>query len=298
MSEIRKALVVPTIRETRIKEDNPTRTFDLKVEQHYSWQEIVESVGDAAWIFSRRDSAIRSFGFLAAYKNGADFILTLDDDCYPYNNESIIRKHIEAIVGHTRWSSSIPDMRTRGMPYRNKGHLSTVVANMGYWSGVPDLDSIQSISNPIRNFTPPTGNRLIPNGQYVPVCGMNLCFRREATPLMYFPLMGEGQPYRRFDDIWCGIIFKKIIDHLRWHLSVGQPFVEHIRASDDFVNLVNEAPGIKANETFWEEIDSIKLTGSTPYDCMLEVGEQLSYNKNEYIAKVGLAILTWISLFE
>jgi reversibly glycosylated polypeptide / UDP-arabinopyranose mutase len=149
MSEIRKCLVIPTIRERCAREffstwrengdwdqvilieDNPTRTFDVGIEQHYSWEDIKECIGDKAWIFSKRDSAIRCFGYLAAYKNGADYILTLDDDCYPHDNRPIFRQHIQIIEGYPRWTTSVPEMRTRGVPYRNKGHLSTVMANMG-----------------------------------------------------------------------------------------------------------------------------------------------------------------------
>jgi reversibly glycosylated polypeptide / UDP-arabinopyranose mutase len=313
--EVRKFLVIPSIRERCIKdffhawrkigdwdqvvvvEDQPERTFDLGIEQHYSWKEISECLGDKAWIFSKRDSAIRCFGYLAAYQNGADYILTLDDDCYPKGDSPVFRKHIQAMQSFSRWTTSVPNLRTRGIPYRNKGYLGTVVANMGFWSRVPDLDAIQALSSPIRDFMPPSGNHLIPNGQYFPMCGMNLCFVREAAPLMYFPLMGDGQPYRRFDDIWAGVIAKKVIDYLRWHISVGDPSIEHIRASNDFENLIKEAPGVKANEEFWEYIDQIKLNGQTPSECMKEIGEVLCKNKDEYISRLGKAILTWVSLF-
>jgi len=41
--------------------------------------------------------------------------------------------------------------------------------------------------------------------------------------------MGEGQPYRRFDDIWFGVIAKRICDHLGWSIAVGDPHVHHGR---------------------------------------------------------------------
>ena len=53
---------------------------------------------------------------------------------------------------------------------------------------------------------------------------MSLAFRIEALPLMYLPLMGEGQPYDRFDNIWGGVIAKRVCDHLGWlrFQSAGQ----------------------------------------------------------------------------
>jgi hypothetical protein len=100
-------LVVPSIRAANLKdfleqtgaeyvfdqvivvEDNPTRTFDLgdtgaRDITHYSWAEIDADLKKDAWIISRRDSAIRSYGFQGAYRIGCrDFIYTLDDDCLP-----------------------------------------------------------------------------------------------------------------------------------------------------------------------------------------------------------------------
>ena len=314
-----KILVVPSIRESSIKsfldawktvgdwdevilvEDNPNPTFDVEGVHHFSWKDIESSLGKDQWVISRRDSAIRSFGFLKAYAMGADYILTLDDDCYPYDDKPIFKSHIDRMLDAPKWVESIPGMRTRGLPYLNKGKMTTVVANMGLWSKIPDLDSVQSLNDLEAatggNFIPPTGSRIIPAGQYFPLCGMNFAFSRSVTPLAYFPLMGMNSPYGRFDDIWFGVIFKKIIDHLGLHVSVGDPFVEHQRASNIMVNLVKEAPGIAVNEWFWNKIDAVKLVSTTPVSCMKEIGVAIQDDDHEYISRLGQAICVWSSLF-
>lgn len=289
-----------------VVEDGPRRTFGVSevVSGHYSWTEIEKACGADAWIFSRRDSAIRSFGFLAAWHAGAEYVLTLDDDCYPCEDgpTDFFGAHLEALASHRRWVSSVPGMRVRGLPYANGGRMGGVVANVGLWRGNPDLDSISSLALMGEGVCPayalPHQNWLVPRGQYVPMCGMNLCFRREALPLMYFPLMGEGQPFRRFDDIWAGVIAKRVMDHLGWSLSVGGPFVEHKRASDPFVNLTKEAPGIAANEDFWEFIDGIRLTEHTAAGCVAEAGQALERGRDEYRSKLGRALQTWVRLLE
>lgn len=318
---MKKTLVVPSIREecfadfqkawhnlgdwdeVILVEDNPERTFKTSGNIfHYSWKEIQSLTNKDSWIFSKRDSAIRSFGFLMALNCQADYILTLDDDCYPRGEEPIFESHIKAMESFKKWAPSIDGIRTRGLPYKNKGKLESVVANMGLWTGYPDLDAPHSLADPDLasngqfhpRCIPP--NRLIPSGQYVPLCGMNFCFKREVAPLAYFPLMGEGQPYSRFDDIWFGIIFKKIIDHLGLSLSVGEPFVSHEKASNVFTNLKKEAPGIEANETFWEIIDKVILTKSNPKECMIEMGNSIS-NHDYYIQALGKAMITWANLF-
>lgn len=299
-----------------IVEDNPTNTFDLGMYKenvtHIAWDYIDSDLGDKSWIISHRDSAIRSYGFYYAWKLGADYIFTLDDDCYPLNHQmtfdgphyakQFIAKHIQAMDHFTRWKGSVHGWRTRGIPYKNQGVLG-VALNVGWWKINPDLDAVQTISGHGEEwdgFSNYRNHEIIPNGQYFPMCGMNLCFKREVAPLMYFPLMGEGYPYKRLDDIWCGIIMKKVCDHLRWNVSVGEPFIDHIKASDPFVNLVKEAPGIAANEKFWEAIDAITFTpsASTPVECMIQIGGALICKSDEYMQKLGKAIQSWSSLFQ
>jgi reversibly glycosylated polypeptide/UDP-arabinopyranose mutase len=313
------ALVIPTIRETSIQsflkawsnqlnffghiivvEDNPECSFELHRDEyslvmndigHYSWKEISADLGDDAWIFSRRDSAIRSYGFLKAYEVGSDYIYTLDDDCLPLN-KTFFEEHIYNLERTPRWIPSVPGHRTRGMPYYNLGVADDVVMSVGLWENVSDYDAIQTLSGTpyIKDF-PET--RVMPTGQYFPICGMNLCFRRAILPLLYFPLMGEGYPYRRFDDIWMGVICKKICDHLGLMITCGRPNVYHSKASDTFVNLVKEAPGIAFNEKFWEIVERVTLHGHDPLSCMEEVGFAFNHHQDAYINKLGIGIRTW-----
>lgn len=312
---MKHALVVPTIRETSILEflnawdgldweiivveDNPEKSFRLiDVEHHYSWSEIDELLGDKSWIISRRDSAIRSFGFYIAYLMGAEHIFTLDDDCLP-RSKSFIEEHKRAIEEAPLWIDSVPGYRTRGFPYEDVGLNTKVVMNMGLWHGVPDYDAVQQLSGVApKRITLPQGHRLIPANQYFPMCGMNVCFKREAAPLMYFPLQGKGWPYRRFDDIWCGVIMKKICDHLGLQVSIGPPHILHSKASNVYKNLEKEAPGIGFHDTFWKTINSISLNETTPIGCMAQLGQNLlNVSANEYMWEVGRALVEWASLF-
>lgn len=311
-------LVVPTIREQCILEflnswdgadwhvvivqdtPEPFSLFGggLYSHQQYCWKDIDQELKENGWIISRHDTAIKSYGFWKAYQMGADYIFVMDDDCLPIGPvDQHIKRHLENLNGVARWTPSVPGQRTRGLPYKNQGNLQNVVLSVGLWEGVPDFDSVYTLGANPSGIELPQHDRIIPQGQYFPMCGMNLCFKREITPLMYFPLMGDGQPYRRFDDIWCGIITKKVCDHLGYHITVGRPFVFHKKASNVFTNLAKEAPGIGANETFWETIDRISLTGSNPVECMLEIGLALRSNDDRYLSKLGEAISTWTALF-
>ena len=263
---------------------------------HFSHKEIAEVLGEDAWIISKKDSACRCFGFLWAWWNGADRVITLDDDCYPLPGcENFAEMHGDAMI-HPQWVPSVPGMDTRGMPYYQRGMVLNVMANVGLWTENPDLDAPQTlVHGNMAGYVPPPGNRIVPAGQFAPLCGMNLCIQRQALPLFFFPLMGDGQPYRRMDDIWSGIIAKHCMDHLGWRLSVGEPFVKHCRASDPMANLVKEAPGIAANETFWQTIAEIDLTAADAIGCMEEIGQGL-LEESGYLRNLGNALKVWAKL--
>lgn len=313
------ALVVPTIRESSINEfleiwqsihgatwdhiviveDNPNKTFDLwsaTDKLHLSWEDIENDLGENSWIISRRDSAIRSYGFWKAWQLGADIIYTLDDDCFPAKGHDFVKQHLHNLTNTSKWCESVLGYRTRGLPYHNMGTMDNVMFSMGFWEGVPDLDAIHMLTDHLGKPQFPK-TRVMPRGQYFPFCGMNFAFKREVAPLTYFPLMGRDSPYGRFDDIWFGVICKKICDHLDFAITVGEPHIHHSKASNAFVNLVKEAPGIKANETFWESVDIIGLRASTPADCMCEIGVALMENSDQYLAKIGKALTVWSGLF-
>jgi len=328
-----KTLVIPSVREhclfdflkswhtcgdwdnIIVIEDNPERTFNINPGpagnncvrpwnlEHYSWKEIENRLGENSWIISRRDSAIRCFGFLMAYESGADYIFTLDDDCWP-GEERFCEGHIKNLKNTPQWTESIPETRTRGLPYQHTGNMKNVAASMGLWTGNPDFDAIQEFGQ-LPEVKIPNQNRIVPFGQYFPFCGMNFCIIKEMAVASYFPIMGQHSPYGRFDDIWFGIIFKKVADHLGYSVSVGKPTIHHTKASNRYKNLIKEAPGISANEYFWRIIDGIPLTGKNPKDCMLEIGTYLQKDdvpykdefENDYLNNLGKAIVIWVGLF-
>jgi hypothetical protein len=263
----------------------------------FSWAEIDTMLSDPS-IISRQDSAIRSFGFWHAWASGAEIIFTLDDDCFPAG-EDFVGLHRDNLFRTPAWQSSVPGMRVRGLPYDNAGFLRNVHVSMGLWRGCPDIDSVMTLAGGQSAVSVTgTATRVMPAAQYFPLSGMNLAFRREVACLMYFPPMGRGQPYGRFDDIWCGIVVQRIFRHLGYSIVCGRPLIDHRRASNPFTNLVKEAPGIVANEHVWETIDAVELSGDDPRSCMEEMGTALGRSDDEYVARWGRAITAWCALFD
>lgn len=260
------------------------------------WAEI-DSMLPNPTIISREDSAIRSFGFWRAWAAGAQIIFTMDDDCYP-TDDDLVKMHRDNLYCTPAWTSSVPGMRVRGLPYRNSRAMHDVHVSMGLWRGSADLDAMTTLAGAdfgVSILGAPT--RVMPSHQYFPMSGMNLAFRREVACLMYFAPMGRDQPFGRFDDIWCGLVVQRICRHLGYSIVCGHPLVDHRRASDPFVNLVKEAPGVGFNERLWELIDGVPLTSAAPNGCMLEMGSSLAAQDDGYLAGWGRAITDWCGLF-
>ena len=308
------ALVVPTIRENClndfierwnliglfdhvdliIMEDNPTRTFktphvsrgDVDAVTHLCWTDIDSELGDESWVIPRRSDTVRSFAYLKAWQLGYKFVMTLDDDCYPtddadgliYDGQAFVNEHLKSLTKRSRWFNTLNKVTPRGIPYYNRGTSESIMVNHGLWTNVLDYDAPRQLVAPTKEeFS--FDSRVVPAGSYFPMCGMNVMWRAEATPLMYHLLMGQWNggkdvfgnmqsfkystapdglwrlPFDRFGDIWCGILMKRCVDLAGMGAATGMPYIRHERASNPFTNLRKEANGLEVNEKFWEYID-------------------------------------------
>jgi Reversibly glycosylated polypeptide len=294
-----EAIVIEDSPQLTIDRDEVARIAGERTVELYSWAEI-EAELPAPEIISRRDSAIRAFGFWKAWSRGAESIVTLDDDCHP-RGDGFVAAHLANLYATPRWSTTVPGLRVRGLPYRNLGRLPVAVS-VGLWDVNPDLDAVQTLANGVSDEdvrrAAEAGTRVLPAEQYFPISSMNLAVRREVACLMYYPPMGLGSPYARFDDIWCGLVLQRVCRHLRLPIVCGAPLVDHRRASDPFVNLEKEGPGIGANERAWEAVDAVELTASRPLGAMREAGRGLERAEDKYLARWGRSIGLWCDLFE
>lgn len=325
-----------------VMEDNPTRTFPMPLEAelkcritHLCWEDIEEDLGDKSWIIPRRSDTVRSYAYYVAWSMEYPFILTLDDDCYPcteadglmYDGAGFLNSHLERLQGQTKWFNTLTSVKPRGIPFYNTGRGPGAIVNHGLWTNVLDYDAPFQLANPIpEKFS--FDSRVVPAGQYFPMCGMNVMWRREATPLMYHLLMGQEKhgfeivddkrepilkklPFDRFGDIWCGIFMKRIADHYDLLVSTGMPYIRHERASNPFTNLKKEANGIEVNEKLWEWVDSwlptLQFGGHVDVPTKLvksyaELGQWIAMYKEfpeheQYFKKLGNAMAVWASLF-
>ncbi len=242
-----------------------------------------------------------------AWREGCDFIITLDDDCYP-EADDFIERHLESFR-RDRWFRTIAGDSPRGLPYERLGQLP-VALNHGLWSESPDLDgptSLMRIREP-RSPILPRAHEVVPPGMALPLCAMNVCYRRDVIPAAYNLLMGfETEGFDRFDDIWSGLILKRVLDYMGWYATSGEPFVRHVRRSNPFVNLRREALGIQIHERLWDFILDAQLPhGLDVRGAFLAIAERLRLFPSQhpdvpsptgYFARVADAMGLWSALF-
>lgn len=210
---------------------------------------------DADLIYDHSD-VCRNLGFayVAACMPEVEYILTLDDDCFPRGDS--IGDHLAGLDKRypVSWMSSSPEAYARGFPYGVRDEAQAMVSH-GVWHGNFDWDAQTQLANgnaPVERFY----QGPVPRGCLMPFCGMNVMIRRAVLPLFYFAPMGpraslDGQIWDRFGDIWLGIVLKRELDRRTWAMVSGFASVEHTRASDVQVNLKKEQTGLAWNESFW-----------------------------------------------
>jgi hypothetical protein len=296
-----------------VHEDRASKSFEPDVPRirHTAQEDIAREIGKAEWIIPRGSGACRSFPMYLAWKEGCDFIITLDDDCHPESSggDRFIDGHLESFR-RDRWFRTIAGDEPRGVPYERLG-LLPVALNHGLWSDVPDLDgptSLVRLREP-RTFLLPRAHEVVPPGMAFPLCAMNVCYRRVVIPAAYNLLMGlESNGLDRFDDIWSGLILKRVIDYMGWYVTTGEPFVRHRRQSDPFLNLRREALGIQIHERLWDYIlDTSLESGLGVTGAFRRIAERLRQFPDSssgvlcppgYFQRVAAAMQVWSELFE
>lgn len=294
-----------------IVEDHPVRQISTPTKgflsvSHYTWENIAKDFGKDGWIFPRQNAGIRSYGFWKALQKDADIIITLDDDCYP-TERGFVKKHVDNLssAAPSQWFPTFPHpsyMYTRGFPYKIRNKHRVGISH-GLWSNKMDMDAKTQLSiGEVNVAAYPPLRQFVPFGYFFPMSSMNLAFTREVAPLMYFPLMGKdpngkGWGYDRYDDIWAGVLAKKVLDHLGIAVVNGSPFVEHKKASDVQSNLIKEKRGMSTNESLWRSIEKVALTHKGVVGAQRELVQNTIFPEDTYFSQLRKSILIWNRLF-
>ena len=250
----------------------------------------------------------RNVAILKCYADGADTIVTIDDDNL-LDQEDYFGSH--ACVGEETcldsfgksgsWFNVCRFLTTangyqfvpRGYGMRARSELEgaqdplpdagrvtmRVAASAGLWTGDPDIDAVTRLAcMPVVTGYSREESFFVAPGALCPFNSQNTALSRATIPA-YFLSPSVG----RFDDILASFIVKRIADHLGEGISFGKPLVRQVRNEHDlFRDLELEMMGMRVVDGFTEALAGAKLSHAGYAGCVPEVIDHLKGSMADY----------------
>ena len=232
----------------------------------------------------------RNVGFLQALAQGAELLISIDDDNYPHPASDFVGEHFIAgeITDRVVATDTYP-IYPRGFPDRVRNGEQTAVSsrdealpvgmNVGLWLGDPDVDAIT------RNYHAfnVTGwcEKVchVGPGTWTPINTQNTALLAELIPAYYYVPMNEnidGLRIDRFGDILSGLFCKKVCDRLGYAVRIGGPICEHRRTPHNLLrDLHQELAGIALLEELTAWLEQVELTGHDAEDTYVGLADAL-----------------------
>ena len=246
----------------------------------------------------------RNVGFLMALADGAEVLISIDDDNFCDPQEDFIGAHQvvgracdDAVVTSSDGWFNICDLLEgwpsgevfpRGFPYyaqRTARALTRgpadgalrIAMNVGLWLEDPDVDAVVRLARRPRGVAYRGPNVVLGPDTWTPINTQNTALTRDAALCYYYVRMGyplRGLRIDRFGDILSGYMTQKVVKHLGWGVRVGTPIVEHRRTPHNlFRDLYHELAGIALIEEFLPWLCEVRLSGNDPltaYECLAD----------------------------
>jgi hypothetical protein len=247
----------------------------------------------------------RNVGYLMAAEDGADFLISIDDDNYCPENEDFFQAHTivcgrpqpsRVIDSSTGWFNicELLDMDRagtvypRGFPYyarHRKARLaaqqreSVVRINAGLWLQEPDLDGITWLALPVRARSFSGDSIVLGERTWSPVNTQNTGLHRDVIPAYYFLPMGHslaGMRIDRYGDIFSGYFSQACARHLGHTVRIGTPVADHRRNAHHYLrDATRELACIWVLEDLLAWLTEASLEGKTYEEAYVSLSHQL-----------------------
>lgn len=280
--------LIPDIKTPKFSVPDSVYVPDSEQQVHF-----LESIGfdpaDIPWNSDNR----RNVGYLMALADGAEMIVSIDDDNYCPENQDFIENHGHVFADSklcvsrkSGWYNNLmlyprSDIFPRGFPYYAKSpfeqsdlkvEVHPIRINAGMWIGDPDLDALTWLHT--ASFSPQTcaGSIILSSDTWCPINSQNTAVHRDLMPAYYFIRMVP--PSDRFGDIFQGYFALKVAKHMGWTARFGSPVVLHKRNSHVYLKDVEKEIGpILLLEELLPKLIEHKLTGTTPTEAYLSLAD-------------------------
>ena len=207
----------------------------------------------------------RNIGYLHALADGCQVLISIDDDNFPGRSDFIgghgntggryrgpllrTATGFYNVCEHLRLDTSRP-VYPRGFPLQMRNGTPPEVLPMtegrdvrigvkaGLWKGAPDLDALTWLNGPVASLGY-NGNDtgLLAQDTWMPVNNQNVSVVRDLIPAFLCVPMGwkvPGGRIERYGDIWGGYFLQALMRGTDFHVSFGQPVVDHRRNTHDY----------------------------------------------------------------
>jgi hypothetical protein len=245
-----------------------------------------------------RSDARRNVGYLQAFADRADVVISVDDDNFPQSDSPFFVEHgsvgtvceLPDGVSDTGWFNlgcllTAVDRHgverrlfPRGFPYGVRGRDNSrvsetrararVAVNAGLWLGEPDVDAISRLESGFESTSFAGISCWLGKGQRCPINSQNTAVSWQALPAYYFVLQRRpvgGLPIDRFGDIFSGYFVELCAEAVGERVRVGTPLVRQARNPHNlFRDLSQELPGVVLLESM-SELLARPLTPAADY---------------------------------
>ena len=254
----------------------------------------------------------RNVAILFALELKSELIITIDDDNFLHDKD-FLNSHLNQMnIGNkyelsskTGWVNVCKFLKEknsnnffhRGYPItkrynsqnsklNKKPKAKKICVNAGLWLGDPDVDAVTRLAQKIvatkyllkKNF-------VLEKKTNSPFNSQNTAIIAESFPAYFLsPFVG------RLDDILASYVYRKVSDHLNYHVSYGKPIVvQHRNYHNIWKDLDKERFYTEFLEVFFEVMNNIRLSKKNYFDCTEELIGKIEFEikKKKYSTLVG-----------
>jgi hypothetical protein len=217
---------------------------------------------------------------MRAYEQGADKIITLDDDnlatgCDMIGEHYVGSRYLQTYTSDSGWLNvcsflkeenniefyhrGFPSKQRWTTPFVTKNYMAVnAVVNAGFWLDDPDVDAITRLERRVRvtGYKPTWGESVaLAPGTWTPFDCQNTALARKIIPAYFLsPYIG------RHSDIFASYVINRLAEHFGDVIVFGGPLVLHSRHPHDlWKDLSAEREGMKLTDGFCDALRLIQL---------------------------------------
>ena len=267
-------------------------------------QHLLEAKHGITHLILKNSDHRRNLGYLLAWLDEVDFVISMDDDNFPQSTNFIqghrarlkIREKANVVYSEMSLYNNCELLKPgthihpRGYPFSKKTNnkYSTslesninIGVNAGMWTISPDVDAISWLVSPeVFDNISSVSDIVLAKNTYCPVNSQNTAVLRQYIPAYYFVRMGYdiggGLNFDRLGDIYSGYFLQKVCKTLGDAVSFGMPLVTHERNAHNYITDANNEWGcLRTIDEFVEWLSKVELTGSSVNEVYRSLSEGL-----------------------